>query len=113
MAPAAVSYRVTIHSAAPAGHHGRAHIETFDRRADAEAYRRQALAEDPTADTHVTGQHEDPPVPLERAREWMTHLVAIWSAAPAFTEHKHHNGWQDCPICAATPVSHNAAVGSL
>lgn len=102
-----MSYRVTIY-----GRNGRAHIETFDRRADAEQYRRQAIAEDPTADTHVTGQHEDPPVPLERAREWMTRIVAIWAAAPAFTDHKHHNGWQDCPICGRH-VSHNVNVGSL
>jgi len=94
-----VSYRVTIHAAAPIGHHGRAHVETFDRRADAEAYRRQAQLEDLTATTHVTGQHEEPPVTKERAREWMAHLNAIWAAAPGMTEHKHHNGWEQCPVC--------------
>jgi hypothetical protein len=94
-----VSYRVTIHSAAPVGHHGKAHVETFDRRADAEQYRRDALAEDPTATTHVTGQHEEPAVPRERAREWMAHLNAIWAAAPPKAEHKHANGWENCPIC--------------
>jgi hypothetical protein len=94
-----VSYRVTIHSAAPPGHHGKVHVETFDRRADAEAYRRQAQQEDPTATTHVTGQHEESPVTKERAREWMAHLNAIWSGGPSIAEHKHANGWEHCPIC--------------
>lgn len=94
-----MSYRVTIHSSAPIGHHGYVHTETFDSRADAERYAREARQEDPDATTRVDGQHEAPAAPLETARAWMAHINAIWASAPHFTDHRHHNGPAACPIC--------------
>lgn len=107
-----MSYRVTIHSAAPAGHHGTAKFVSYEARSGSEAYARTARQEDPTATIRVDGQHEPQPVTLERAREWMTHIVAIWAAAPAFTDHNHRTGWQDCPICGRH-LSHNDLTRSL
>lgn len=95
-----MSYRVTIHNSAPIGHHGKAHTETFDHRADAEGYARAARNEDPGATTRVDGQHEEPAAPLEVARKWMAHINAIWASAPQFTDHDHRHGAQRCPICA-------------
>lgn len=113
-----MTYRVTIHTAAPLGHHGRAKIETFVSRSEAEQYARDARREDSTADVHVTGQHEDPPVSVERAREWMAYLNGVLQNSPAIADHKHANGWQHCPICgrnAVPPVrtTHNPHRGTL
>jgi len=95
-----MSYRVTIHSSAPIGHHGKVHIETFDHRADAEGYARAARKEDPGATTRVDGQHEEAAATLESARAWMAHIAAIWASAPQFTDHNHRNGRNSCPICS-------------
>lgn len=95
-----MTYRVIIHTAAPLGHHGYAKIEEFVSRSEAEGYARIARQEDPTADVNVTGQHEDPPVSVERAREWMEYLNGVLLNSPAIADHKHANGWQHCPICS-------------
>lgn len=99
-----MTYRVTIHTAAPLGHHGRAKIETFVSRSEAEQYARTARQEDPTADVNVTGQHEDPPATLEQARAYMAYIVDVWANSPAIADHKHANGWQHCPICGRSAV---------
>lgn len=96
-----MSYRVTIHSSAPIGHHGYAKTETYEHRASAEAYARAAREEDPDATVRVDGQHEEPPTTLERARAWMAHLNEVLANAPHFTDHRHHGGHATCPICAA------------
>jgi len=95
-----MSYRVTIHSSAPTGHHGTAKTVSYEHRAGAEAYARTAREEDPGATVRVDGQHEEAPVTLERAREWMAHINAIWAAAPQFTDHNHHGGAARCPVCS-------------
>ncbi len=94
-----MSYRVTIHSSAPVGHHGYAKTVSYESRAGAEAYARTAREEDPDATIRVDGQHEAAAAPLEAARKWMTHIAAIWASAPPFTDHRHHNGPDRCPIC--------------
>lgn len=94
-----MSYRVTIHSSAPVGHHGTAKTVSYESRAGAEAYARTAREEDPDATIRVDGQHEVPPAPLEAARAWMARIAAIWASAPPFTDHRHHNGPDRCPIC--------------
>jgi hypothetical protein len=96
-----MSYRVTIHSSAPIGHHGYAKIVSYESRAGAEAYARTARQEDPDATVQVDGQHEEPPATLERARAWMAHLNDVLANAPHFTDHHHHGGHATCPICAA------------
>lgn len=94
-----MSYRVTIHSSAPTGHHGTAKTETYEHRAGAEAYARTARQEDPDATVRVDGQHEEPPATLEAARAWMAHINSIRANAPRFTDHHHHGGHATCPIC--------------
>jgi len=94
-----VSYRVTIHSSAPTGHHGTAKTETYEHRASAEAYARAARDEDPDAAVRVDGQHEEPTASLEAARAWMAHINSIRANAPRFTDHHHHGGHATCPIC--------------
>lgn len=94
-----MSYRVTIHSSAPDGHHGYAKTETYEHRASAEAYARAARQEDPDATVRVDGQHEEPTASLEAARAWMAHINSIRANAPRFTDHHHHGGHATCPIC--------------
>ena len=96
-----MSYRVTIHSSAPIGHHGYAKIVSYESRAGAEAYARTARQEDPDATVWVDGQHEEPPATLERARAWMAHLNEVLANAPQSTDHNHHSGAARCPVCAA------------
>lgn len=95
-----MSYRVTIHSSAPIGHHGNVFAVSYETRAGAEAYARTAREEDPDATIRVDGQHEEPAAPLEVARKWMTYISHIWASAPQFTDHDHRHGAQRCPICA-------------
>ena len=95
-----MSYRVTIHSSAPIGHHGHAKTVSYETRAGAEAYARAAREEDPDATVRVDGQHEEPVATLESARAWMAHIAAIWASAPQFTDHNHRNGRNSCPICS-------------
>ena len=95
-----MSYRVTVHSSAPPGHHGYAKTVSYETRAGAEAYARTAREEDPDATIRVDGQHEEPAAALESARAWMARINAIWASAPQFTDHDHRHGAQRCPICA-------------
>ena len=98
-----MSWTVVAHTAASTGHHGTATTETFHTRADAERYAREAR--DEGAITNVTGQHEEKPVTLERARQWMNHIAGMWARARTSpTDHQHHNGVEHCLICSTPTV---------
>lgn len=31
-------------------------------------------------------------------KQYIDHIAGVWARAGA-TQHNHHNGWQNCPVC--------------
>lgn len=47
-------------------------------------------------------------------KQYIDHIAGVWARAGA-TQHNHHNGWQNCPVCgkhANTTHNHDHGINN-